>query len=404
MGLLPPQTPSNGACPARKGRRYCTCGSGFRMAFDTQLRLIGPIDQQSLVRCLSPELMLVDPELASRARELLREPGETNGKGNMSTLLGTHEISSGTVLGLEPPLSPPVVHGPSAMTTAGPSAHVDHLPSPPPALRPPESSMASEPAPTPEPAPAPVAPAAEPAPGQPEQAAPPPPPPPPPPAPVQQDSKPLMAPALEPVAPQEAEPAVIELKPVTPVQDEPDIAAVAPAEPELPAMAPEATPPAPPEPVAVAPEQPIAPPPPPEPIEQALPEIQVIAPTPPPPAPVEEIAVELPVAPAPVEEIAVELPAVESLEPPAPEPLAVEEPVFELPAVAPHAGAFRVIVRLSDGDGVEVGEFRDFGTAMQGAQEVIDQFSHSNGTWPFYAGRFIRPDLIISVDVVDAAN
>jgi len=348
------------------------------MAFDTQLRRIGLIDQQSLVRCLSPELMLVDPELASRARELLREPGATNGKGNMSTLLGTHEISSGTVLGLEPPLSPPVVHGPSAMTTAGPSAHVD-LPSPPPALRPPESSMASEPAPAPQPPVAPVAPAPEVAPAQPEQAAPPPPPPPPPqPAPMQQDPEPLMAPPLEPVTPQETEPAVIELKPVTPAQDEPDIPAAAQAEPELPVMVAEPVPPAPPELEAVAPEQPIAPPPPPEPVEQSVPEIQVIAP------------------PAPVEEI--------SLEPSAPEPPAVEEPVFELPALAPQAGAFRVIVRLSDGDGVEVGEFRDFGTAMQGAQEVIDQFSHSNGTWPFYAGRFIRPDLIISVDVVDAAS
>src|SRR5919197_1385356 len=240
-----PHPPWRGPCPARRARRYCTCGSGFRMAFDTQLRRIGLIDQQSLVRCLSPELMLVDPELASRARELLPEPGATNGKGNMSTLLGTHEISSGTVLGLEPPLSPPVVHGPSAMTTAGPSAHVD-LPSPPPALRPPEGSMASEPAP---------------------------------PAQVQQDPEPLMAPPLEPVTPQETEPAVIELKPVTPAQDEPEIAAAAPpAEPEAPAMAPEPAPPAPPEPEAVAPEQPIAPPPPLEPVEQPVTEIQVIAP------------------------------------------------------------------------------------------------------------------------------
>ena len=100
-------------------------------------------------------------------------------------------------------------------------------------------------------------------------------------------------------------------------------------------------------------------------------------------------------------------PAVESLTPPAPEPPAAEEPTiepaFELPVNGSQPGAFRVVVRLSDGDGVEVGEFRDFGTAMQGAQEVIDQFSHSNGSWPFYAGRFIRPDLIISVDVVDGA-
>jgi hypothetical protein len=204
--------------------------------------------------------------------------------------------------------------------------------------------------------------------------------------PVQQDPEPLMAPPLEPVAPQEAEPEIVELKPVTPAEDEPSIAAVAPVEPELPTQAPVA--PAPPEPEAVAPEQPVAPPPPPEPAEQSLPEIQVS--TPPPPAPAEE----------PV----FELPAVASVEPSTPEPPPVDEPAFERPVVAPHAGAFRVIVRLSDGDGVEVGEFGDFGTAMQGAQEVIDQFSHSNGTWPFYAGRFIRPDLIISVDVVDAAS
>jgi hypothetical protein len=368
------------------------------MAFNTQLRRIGLIDQQSLVRCLSPELMLVDPELARRARELLHEPGERNGKGNMSTLLGTHEISSGTVLGLEPPLSPPVVHGPSAMTTAGPSAHVD-LPSPPPALRPPESSMASEPAPVPEPAqaptpaPAPVAPAADVAPAQPEQASPAPPPPPPPPA-AEQGPEPLMAPPLEPVAPQAPAPEPIELKPVSPAEElELDVAASAPAPPvepelELPAMAPE-PPAAPSEPEV--PELVMAPPPPPEPAEPVTPEIPAL------------------VTPAQVEETPIDLPVVEALAPPAPEPpvaeepVAVVEPTLDVPPVASQPGAFRVVVRMSDGDGVEVGEFRDFGTAMQGAQEVIDQFSHSNGSWPFYAGRFIRPDLIISVDVVDAA-
>jgi Ca2+-binding RTX toxin-like protein len=61
-----------------------------------------------------------------------------------------------------------------------------------------------------------------------------------------------------------------------------------------------------------------------------------------------------------------------------------------------------VVVRLKEGDGVEVGSFRDFGTAMEGAQEVIEQFSTATeGQWPFYAGRFIRPDLIVSVDVVE---
>ena len=93
----------------------------------TQLRRIDLIDQQSLVRCLSPELMLVDPELARRARELLHEPGESNGKGNMSTVLGTHEMSSGIVLGLEPPLSPPVVHGPSATLAEDPRIRQAYL-------------------------------------------------------------------------------------------------------------------------------------------------------------------------------------------------------------------------------------------------------------------------------------
>ena len=66
---------------------------------------------------------------------------------------------------------------------------------------------------------------------------------------------------------------------------------------------------------------------------------------------------------------------------------------------------FQVVVRLKEGDGVEVGSFKDFGTAMEGAQEVIEQFSNAtDGQWPFYAGRFIRPDLIVSVDVVEGAD
>jgi hypothetical protein len=36
---------------------------------------------------------------------------------------------------------------------------------------------------------------------------------------------------------------------------------------------------------------------------------------------------------------------------------------------------------------------------------VIEQFSTAaEGQWPFYAGRFIRPDLIVSVDVVEGGD
>jgi hypothetical protein len=123
-------------------------------------------------------------------------------------------------------------------------------------------------------------------------------------------------------------------------------------------------------------------------------------------------------APEPVELVAEavvepEFPLVEPLAAPAPEPVhehALEVvpdtvPSFEELFTPKVATDFRVVVRLKEGDGVEVGSFRDFGTAMEGAQEVIEQFSTATeGQWPFYAGRFIRPDLIVSVDVVEGED
>jgi hypothetical protein len=79
--------------------------------------------------------------------------------------------------------------------------------------------------------------------------------------------------------------------------------------------------------------------------------------------------------------------------------LAMTSPAAPSIPAAP-AKTFKVVVRLVDGNGVEVGDFKDFGTAMEAAQEVIEQFTSANGSWPFYAGRFIRPDLIVSVDLV----
>ena len=357
--------------------------------------------------------MLVDPELAERARELLREPCETSGKVWHMSALGTHEITAGIGFGLEPPLSPPVVRGPSAsvpMPANQPAnVNISDLPSPPPAIRPPESAPAA-----PEPA---AAPQAE-VPQQPEQ------------APV-------------PAQPEPVQPAALP----EPVQLQPPAAE---PEPELPAMAP-------------AEEAVIDYFAPPEPAAETLPEMTPVEESPVEPAQLPEIAPIPLVAQATlVEEPAAELPTMAPIEPEleiapvaffapqpvevaiepeaepeaevevevAPEPLAAPEalvapePELQLPddpfeAVVPapepvaspeieelfapqRSGQFRVVVRLKEGDGVEVGEFRDFGTAMEGAQEVIEQFSTATeGQWPFYAGRFIRPDLIVSVDVVE---
>jgi hypothetical protein len=373
-----------------------------------KLRRFGLIDQHTLVRSLSPELMLVDSELAERARALLREPNEANGKGNHMSALGTHEFTAGTSLGLEPPLSPPVVRGPmaSAMPADG---GLSELPTPPPAIRPPESAApVLAPAPASVPAPA-SAPHAE--------------------VPQQPVAAPVPAPA--PVA--------------VPVQPEPELPAMAP-EPEAPVydyFAEEAPTPEPaveltPEPVAApepavevhsiplmapAPAAEPAPAPEPAPFEEQVVELPPLAPLAPEPAALEsEPVVEpepvlAPIAPEPVELVAEpvvepELAAVEPLEA-APEP--VVEPALEVvpdtvsaleELFAPkRVTDFRVVVRLKEGEGVEVGSFRDFGTAMEGAQEVIEQFSTAtHGQWPFYAGRFIRPDLIVSVDVVEGED
>lgn len=122
-------------------------------------------------------------------------------------------------------------------------------------------------------------------------------------------------------------------------------------------------------------------------------------------APESEPEPELEIAPEPEPEP--ELPAMapeEQLSDPFDAP---DFPPLDLPATTPAASipsapakTFKVVVRLVDGNGVEVGDFKDFGTAMEGAQEVIEQFTNANGSWPFYAGRFIRPDLIVSVDLV----
>jgi hypothetical protein len=316
--------------------------------------------------------------------------------------LGTHEITAGIGLGLEPPLSPPVVRGPSAsvpMPAQPANDNISDLPSPPPAIRPPESAPAA-PAPAPQ-AEVPHQPEQAPVPAQPEPVLP---------AALPEPELPAMAPAEAPVVDYFAqqEPTDETLPEIAPVEATPVEPAALPEIAPIPLVAPAA------------------------PVEEPAAELPTMAPPEPEMEPEmePEIAPEIaPVAffaPQPVE-VAPEPEAEAEVAPEplaAPEPLVAPEPELQLPDdpfeaampapepvaspeieelfAAQRSGQFRVVVRLKEGDGVEVGEFRDFGTAMEGAQEVIEQFSTATeGQWPFYAGRFIRPDLIVSVDVVE---
>jgi hypothetical protein len=135
------------------------------------------------------------------------------------------------------------------------------------------------------------------------------------------------------------------------------------------------------------------------------------------------------VASEPVQPLAVDQPAAEPLaitytpvEPavtPMPlvntEPLAVTEPVFapepavETPASTldeqttepeDEVGAgWTVVLRLAGGEQLDIGSFKSSDEAKEHAQGVVRQISSDFG-WPFFEGRFIRPDVIVSVDLL----
>ena len=118
-------------------------------------------------------------------------------------------------------------------------------------------------------------------------------------------------------------------------------------------------------------------------------------------APVAEPVVQ---APEPV----VVAPVVQTpVEPFVPEPVAQApvEPVTPEQVVepAPASGAeltWSVVLRLADGERIEVGSFPGQEAAVEGARSVIAQIA-SEGSWPFFAGRFIRPESIVSIDLAE---
>jgi type II secretion system (T2SS) protein E len=92
------------------------------------------------------------------------------------------------------------------------------------------------------------------------------------------------------------------------------------------------------------------------------------------------------------------------------EPVAQPEPIVAAPAPLLEQPTseqdedtvvtWSVVLRLADGDRVEIGAFHSSGEAKDLAQNVVRQIS-SDHSWPFFGGRFIRPDAIISVDLAE---
>ena len=64
------------------------------------------------------------------------------------------------------------------------------------------------------------------------------------------------------------------------------------------------------------------------------------------------------------------------------------------------------MLRLEDGETLEVGAFASAAEATAYAQEVVSQIASTDEevTWPFFANRFLRPDTILSVDLIEASS
>jgi hypothetical protein len=88
---------------------------------------------------------------------------------------------------------------------------------------------------------------------------------------------------------------------------------------------------------------------------------------------------------------------------PAPAVIGVAAPEPAMPATeAPTAPSltFRVFARLSNGERIEVGAHGEEAAAKGEATALMRFLKEDGGDWPFLAARFVRPEAIVSVDVV----
>lgn len=63
----------------------------------------------------------------------------------------------------------------------------------------------------------------------------------------------------------------------------------------------------------------------------------------------------------------------------------------------------RVVVRMLDGEVLQVGTAPNRDSAFVLARTVISEIEEPSGEWPLVGDRLLRPESIVSVDVLSAA-
>jgi hypothetical protein len=141
------------------------------------------------------------------------------------------------------------------------------------------------------------------------------------------------------------------------------------------------------------------------------------------PPPAELVAVPVEVLEAPVELLAVpvEVPALPAVTSEPAAQIAVSEPepqadvtesaplhVISIPVIHPSVRPaetqvteleFRVLLRFVGNDVTEIARFDDGAAAKESAHAIAAELAGAHAEWPFLAGRFVRPEAVLSVDV-----
>jgi hypothetical protein len=87
---------------------------------------------------------------------------------------------------------------------------------------------------------------------------------------------------------------------------------------------------------------------------------------------------------------------------------AVPEPVQAPPAPSPETEAppaantarYQIAIRLTNGDLITAGETEGADKAAALGHAVVADLTQEDGEWPFFGGRFINPETIVSVDLL----
>ena len=85
------------------------------------------------------------------------------------------------------------------------------------------------------------------------------------------------------------------------------------------------------------------------------------------------------------------------LQAPPPPPV---QAALEPEAPSPAATCVSVAIRLTNGDLVTAGEADDSDKASALALAVVADLTSGTGEWPFFGGRYINPETIVSVDLL----